>query len=176
MQKVEVFFDLTCPYCYRGLGSLKELMPRYPGVKILWKPVEAHPKIEEPEHKPYADLTVQGCLFVDDSGGDTLKFIDNVYHAYFEEKKAPDDIAVLAKCAEGCDVDVPAFTEALKKRTLENAGHESNDYAYEKQGVWAVPTFVSPADCNGSGKEKRLDAVGGVGVTKEQLDTLLKSL
>jgi hypothetical protein len=43
---------------------------------------------------------------------------------------------------------------------------DANDYAYEQKGVWAVPTFV----CG----DIRLDAVGGVGITKQQLDDFLK--
>ena len=165
MPKIEMFFDHTCPYCYRGHKLLTELLPKYPSVSILWRPVEAHPKIEEPEHKPYADLAVQGSLFIRDAGGDELAYHERIYRAYFDERLAPDDAAVLAKCAGETGADAAAFEDALRSATYGKAQREANDYAYDQNKVWAVPTFV----CG----EKRLDAVEGVGVTREQLDAFL---
>ena len=166
MTKIEMFFDHTCPYCYRGHALLMELLPKYPAAEILWRPIEAHPKIEEPEHRPYQDLAVQGGLFVRDTGGDELAYHERVYKAIFEERLAPDDTAVLVKCAGDIGVDTAAFEDAIKAAKYERAGHEANDYAYEDNQVWAVPTFV----CG----DKRLDAVPGVGVTKGQLEALLR--
>ena len=165
MPKIEMFFDHTCPYCHRGHSYLKELWPKFPSVEILWRPVEAHPKTEEPEHMPYEDLAVQGVFFVRDAGGDELAYHERVYRAYFEEKLAPDDIAVLARCAEDIGLDGAAFAEALKTAKYEKPQREANDHAYEQNRVWAVPTFV----CG----DKRLDAQEGVGVTKEQLEAFL---
>ena len=165
MAQVEMFFDHTCPYCLRGFKYLLELLPKYPNVEILWRPVEAHPKIEEPEHLPYQDLAVQGALFIREAGGDERAYNERIFKAYFEEKLAPDDIAVLTKCAVEIGTDGAAFEAALRSGSFEKAGHAANDYAYEEKNVWAVPTFV----CG----EKRLDAVPGVGVTSDQLEALL---
>jgi len=142
-----------------------EVLPGFPSVEILWRPVEAHPKTEEPWHKPYADLAVQGALFVRDAGGDELAYHERVYRAVFEDRLAADDIAVLAQCAQDIGVDHLAFEEALNSANFEKTQREANDYAYEHNKVWAVPTFV----CG----DKRLDAVEGVGVTKAQLKTFL---
>ena len=165
MPKIEVFFDHTCPYCYRGHSYLMELLPKYPSVQILWRPIEAHPKIEEPEHKPYEDLAVQGSLYIRDAGGDELAFHERVYKANYKEKLAVDDITVLVKCAGEVGADAVGFEDALKNAKYEKAQREANDYAYEEKRVWAVPTFVCGA--------KRLDSIQGVGVTKEQLDAFL---
>ena len=126
--------------------------------------MEAHPKIEEPDHKPYADLAVQGAFYIRGINGDERAYNERVYKAIFEERMKADDISVLVKCAEEIGIDAAAFEAALKNANYEKV-QEANDYAYEVNKIWCVPSFV----CG----EKRLDAVGGVGVTPEQLDTFL---
>jgi predicted DsbA family dithiol-disulfide isomerase len=168
MPKLEVFFDHTCPFCYRGHAFLKELLPKYPKADITWRPVEAHPKAEEPEHVPYEDLAVQGALFVKERGGDELAYHERLYRAYFDEGKRIDDIASLTELAKGLGVDAAAFEGALKSGLYEEALQAANAHAYEERKVWAVPTLV--------GEGKRLDAEPGVGVTKEQVDELLRAL
>ena len=146
---------------------LYEVLPKYPNVEILWKPIEAHPRHEEPDHRPYVDLIVQGCLYIQATGGDELAFTERVYKAHFEEELNVEDISVLVKCATESGVaDVNAFKDALTNATYEKAMLDANDYAYEQKGVWAVPTFI----CG----DIRLDAVGGIGITKHQLDTFFK--
>ena len=145
------------------MDYLAEVLPKYPNVEILWKPVEAHPRHEEPDHRPYVDLIVQGCLYIQDTGGDELAFTQRVYKAHFDEKLNVEDISVLVKCAAETGVaDIAAFKIALENATYKKAMLDANDYAYEQKGVWAVPTFV----CG----DIRLDAVGGIGITKQQLD------
>ena len=96
-----------------------------------------------------------------------LAFTLRVYKAHFEEDLNVEDTSVLVKCAAESGVaDVAAFKDALANATFEKAMLDANDYAYEQKGVWAVPTFV----CG----DIRLDAVGGVGITKQQLDEFFK--
>jgi len=150
------------------LEYLSEVLPKYPSIEILWKPVEAHPRHEEPDHRPYVDLIVQGCLYIQETGGDELAFTNRVYKAHFDEGLNVEDIAVLVKCAEESGVaDINAFKTALTNATYEKAMLDANDYAYEQKGVWAVPTFV----CG----DNRLDAVGGIGITKQQLDKFFEN-
>ena len=168
MADFEVFFDHTCPYCYRGHKWLMELLPKFPNAVMAWRPVEAHPKAEEPEHVPYEDLAVQGAFFVREHSPDLeLAYHERVYKAHFEERKAVDDIPVLARCAAEIGADAPAFEAALRGGAYAGALKAANDHAYEAQKVWAVPSFV----CG----EKRLDSVPGVGVTKSQIEEILKS-
>ena len=146
---------------------LSELLPKYPSIEILWKPIEAHPRHEEPDHRPYVDLIVQGCLYIQETGGDELAFTNRVYKAHFDEGLNVEDISVLEKCAAESGVaDVDAFKTALSNAKYEKAMLDANDYAYERKGVWAVPTFV----CG----DIRLDAVGGIGITKRQLEKFFK--
>ena len=145
------------------MDYLSELLPKYPNAEILWKPVEAHPRNEEPDRRPYVDLLVQGCLYIQETGGDVLLFTQRIFKAHFEENSNVEDVSVLVKCAAESGVaDVTAFETALKNGKYEKAMLAANDYAYEQKGVWAVPTFV----CG----DIRLDSVCGVGITKQQLD------
>jgi predicted DsbA family dithiol-disulfide isomerase len=148
------------------LDYLSELISKYPDVEIIWKPIEAHPKHEEPDHRPYVNLAVQACLYVKDTKGDELAFINSVYKAQYEDGLSIEDISTLVKCAADVGVaDTVALETALKNEKYKTAMLEANDYAYEQKGVWAVPTFVYG--------DIRLDSVGGVGITKEQLDEFL---
>ena len=168
MADFELFFDHTCPYCYRGHAYLMELLPKFPNAKIAWRPVEAHPKVEEPEHKPYEDLAVMGAFYIREHYPDLeLKYHERVYKAHFDERKAVDDIATLKRCAAEIGADAEAFEAALKNGVYTEALKEANDHAYETQKVWAVPSYV----CG----DKRLDSVPGVGVTKDQIEALLKA-
>ena len=167
MAEFELFFDHTCPYCYRAHEYLKELLPKFPGAKIAWRPVEAHPKVEEPEHKPYEDLAVRGSFFIrEHCPGLELAYHERVYKAHFTDRKAVDDIAVLAQCAADIGADGAAFAAALKNSDYVQELADANDHAYETQKVWAVPSYV----CG----DKRLDSAPGVGVTISQLEALLK--
>jgi predicted DsbA family dithiol-disulfide isomerase len=165
MPKLEVFFDYTCPYCYRGHIDFMEVLPAFPAADIVWRPVEAHPRLEEPHHKPYVDLAVQGAFFVRAKGGDELAYHERVYRANFVEKQAIDEIGVLAKYAGELGYDALEFENALRSGTYVKEQLAANDHAYEECKVWAVPTFV----CG----DKRLDAMEGVGVTKEEIEALL---
>ena len=90
-------------------------------------------------------------------------FTQRIYKAHFVENLDVEDISILVKCAAESGVaDVAAFENALTSGKYEKAMLDANDYAYEQKGVWAVPTFV----CG----DIRLDAVGGIGITKQQLD------
>jgi len=166
MHKIEVFYDHTCPYCLRGLECFTRLVKDYPQAEIAWRPVEAHPKVEEPEHLPYADLAVMGAFFARDHAIDLASYNERVFDMYFNEHRKVDDLKVLAQAVEPLGIDPKAFVAALADDTYTKELAEANDYAYEVNKVWAVPSFV----CG----DVRLDAVGGVGVTEEQLASFLQ--
>lgn len=166
MPKLEVFYDHTCPYCLRGLASFMQLLSEYPQAEIVWCPVEAHPKVEEPEHKPYADLAVMGAFFARDHGIDLAAYNERVFDMYFTQRQKVDDPQALADAVAPLGIDAAEMVAALTGGTYEKALEEANRYAYEANKVWAVPTFVFGG--------KRLDAREGVGVTEAQLDGFLK--
>lgn len=166
MSRVEVFFDYTCPFSHRGIGYLEQLLPHYPNVELIWHPIEAHPKNEEPEKRPWVNLAVQTALCVRDLDVPQLLFHNRMYEAYFDENLDIEDIEVLATIAHEVGADKTVVLEALQSGKYEQAGLEANDYAYEQKEVWALPTFVA--------QTVRLDSKPGVGVTKEQVRELLE--
>jgi len=165
MPKIEAFIDNISTYCVDGVDFLTELLPKFPSVEVDWRQIEGHPKLEEPEHSPHVDLIVRGSLYIKDNGGDELGFIRRIFKVHFEEKRSIEDVSVLVECATDVGVDATAFEAALFDQKYEKAQLDANDYAYEKKGVWFVPTFV----CD----DIRLDAVEGIGVTKEQVEDFL---
>ena len=166
MPQIEIFYDHTCPYCFRGLACFTQLVKDYPQAEMVWRPVEAHPKVEEPEHMPYADLAVMGAFFARDHGIDIAAYNDRVFDMYFNEHQKVDDARVLAEAVKPLGIDTETFAAALTDSTYEKALAEANEHAYITNKVWAVPSFV----CG----DKRLDAVGGVGVTEKQLAAFLR--
>ncbi|MDR0905331.1 MAG: thioredoxin domain-containing protein [Oscillospiraceae bacterium] len=168
MAKIEVFFDYTCPFCKAGYGYLTELLPEFPNAQIELLPVEAHPRNEEPEHRPYVDLAVQGGLFVKAVGGDEYAYAARLFKLAGDDRRGFEDIEVLTQCAAETGLDAAAFKAALQNGIYAQAQLAANDYAYETQKVWAVPTFVSG--------DRRIDAAANVGVTGEQVRELLHDL
>ena len=37
-KKIKVFYDYTCPFCYKGLKELGDILPDYKTVEIEWSP------------------------------------------------------------------------------------------------------------------------------------------
>ncbi|MDR3209346.1 MAG: hypothetical protein LBT36_01785 [Oscillospiraceae bacterium] len=169
MPKLDVFFDYTCPFCNVGYRYLTELLPSFPNADIQLCPVEAHPRAEEAWHRPYVDLAVQGAYFIRERGGDELAYTARLFALASEGvRESIEDAAVLAEIAGASGADAIAFEAALRDKTYEARQLAANDYAYEQNRVWAVPTFVSG--------ELRLDAAENQGVTREQLESLLREL
>lgn len=163
MKKLEVFFDYACPFCLKGYNSLMALLPAHPELTISWCPCEAHPRPEQ--HGPHSDLCIQGMYYVMAHGGDLDAYHERMFRAALTDRINIEDAAVLAAYVKDL-VDEKAFLDALKSGLYKEIQEKGNDYAYTDSGVWAVPSFRM----NG----KKLDAVEGVGVTKEALDQFLK--
>jgi predicted DsbA family dithiol-disulfide isomerase len=168
MNQMEVFIDISCPYCRQGFTYLSELLPLFPAAKLDWRFVEAHPRNEEPLHRPYVDLVVQGSLYFKRNGLNEQAYAERMFKALFDERLNIEDHRVLITCASEVGADSVRFAASLNSGEYIEAQFAQNDYAYEKQGVWAVPTFIGGAE--------RLDAVPGVGVTKVQLEALMTKL
>lgn len=76
MKKLEVYFDYTCPYCYKGLQELSLLLKKYPDTKVEYIPCEAHPR---PEPAPiHSDLAAQVGCYLQERGLDIAKYNDLV--------------------------------------------------------------------------------------------------
>ncbi len=195
--KVEVFFDYICPYCYAGLKYLEDLLPEYDFVEIEWRSVEAHPRSEpqldlsdrkdiwESKMKtmveqaglelnptvspvPRSDKAFEGMHYIIEHEGDVEKFHKNMFKAMFVEQKNVEEDSVILSCALNCGIDTAGLESALKNGTYAEKQQQSLSYAYIDNQIEAVPTFIS--------RTKRLDAVPGVGITREQVKIFLDSL
>ncbi len=115
---IEVFFDYICPYCYRGHKNLLKLLKKYPQIKIVWRPCEAHPR---PEPWPLlSDLAIQGMYYVQEHRGDVWNYHNLVYEAHFEKSLDISSPEVLASLASQCAVDAGEFTRPLRKASMKS--------------------------------------------------------
>lgn len=162
---LEVFFDYICPFCFRAHQYLKELIPDYPEIDILWHPCESHPRPER--FGPHSDLCIQGYFFAKEKGIDSWTYHDRMYQAAQKERINIEDIDVLSDYVRDM-MDAEAFRKALRQGTYSKMLADSNDLAYERSGVWAVPAYRMEG--------YKLDAAENIGVTKEQLRSFLDSI
>jgi predicted DsbA family dithiol-disulfide isomerase len=165
MPKFQVFYDYECPYCKKGYETLLELLPNYPVVEIEWKPVESHPRPED--HPPHTDLCVQSYYIAEELKADMAAFHAAMFQAVAIERRNVENPEVLATIVEGI-VYKTKFLEILKSGKYAPKVDENNDLAYEKEAVWYVPAFRAGA--------LKLDAKGGIGVSKEEVKAFLDSL
>ena len=162
MRKLEVFFDYICPFCLKGYEYLRELLPQYPDVEIVWRPCEAHPRPER--HGRHSDLCIQGLFYAIDNGADIWGYHDRMFNAAIKERANIEDPEVLAVHVQDL-LDPKAFLSVLQSGAFNKAVSDTNDYAYEQSGVWVLPAFRM--------EKHKLDAIEGIGVTKAQLEALI---
>jgi len=162
MRKMEIFFDYACPYCLTGHEYLLEVLPKHPDVEVIWRPCEAHPRPEE--YGRYSDLCVQGLLYALEKDVDIMDFHMRMYLAACKNGVDIENPDALSKAFEGL-LDPADMAAALKSGKYEKAVLAANDYTYEENDVWVVPAFRMDG--------KKLDAEGGVGITKKQLEDYL---
>jgi predicted DsbA family dithiol-disulfide isomerase len=165
MAKFQIYYDYECPFCKRGYEDLCALLPAYSGLEIEWIPVESHPRPEN--HPPHTDLCVQAYYIAEELGADMPQFHAAMYQGVAAERKNVEDPAVLTGIVAGL-VDAGKFRAVLDSGKYANRPGENNDRAYEHEGVWFVPAFRA-----GSVK---LDAKGGVGVSRDELKAFLDSI
>ena len=80
--KLELFFDYICPYCYRGHRMFLELLPLYPGLEVVWRPCESHPRPENTYR--HSDMAIQGMRYA----WETLRL--NAVPSYLAVPEGPD--------------------------------------------------------------------------------------
>jgi predicted DsbA family dithiol-disulfide isomerase len=162
MSVMQIFYDYECPYCRRGYGYFLEFIGEYPGIEVEWRPVEAHPRPEN--HHPHTDLCVQSFYAARELGVDLPAFHGAMFQAVSGERRDVEKIDVLAGIVKDL-VDADKFRAILESGKYARQVNENNDLAYEQSGVWALPAFRMEG--------RKLDALEGVGVTKEQVRDFL---
>ena len=138
MSKLEVYFDYTCPYCYKGLKELAKLREKY-DIDIDWFPCEAHPR---PEFAPvHSDLATQTLIFIKENNLNASKFNDLVYNAHFEEGKKIDDIKLLSEFAALCGADKEEVYKLLSENKYADKVIANNNLVWEDLAFEAVPSY-----------------------------------
>lgn len=138
---LNVYFDYICPYCYRGLTDLLDLLPDFPDLSVHWIPCEAHPRPEAAYL--HSDLANQAMLAVARQNGDLVRFHQNVFRAHFVEHRPIDDSQVLADLAADCGVSSQQILTALEKGLYRQAVQDNNHLVWGRMGLEAVPCYQS---------------------------------
>ena len=168
MTKLQIFYDYECPFCKRGYEDLVELLPAFPELEIEWRPIEAHPRPEN--FGIHTDLCIRSFYIAQELGSDMSAFHKAMFHAVVTDGKNVEKDEVIANVVKGI-VDSAKLLELLKSgKYIENV-NENNDLAYEKNKVWYLPAFRIPGK-----NTPRLDAKGGIGVSREEIREFLESL
>jgi predicted DsbA family dithiol-disulfide isomerase len=163
MVKLQIFYDYGCPYCKRGYEYLSSYIGDHSEIEIEWRPVEAHPRPEH--HPPHTDLSCQSYYTARELDADMNIFHAAMFQAVVVERRDVEKVEVLVDIVKNI-VDPAKFKAILESGKYVKQVEYNNDLAYEHEGVWAVPAFRM----NG----KKLDAVEGIGVTKEQVKAFLE--
>ena len=165
--KLEIFFDYLCEFCWMGYQNWVTLFPEFPEIEPVWRPCEAHPRTEEP-WGIHSDLAIQGLLYLQEHGGNVPVYHDSVFHGVYQHGKDIEDTAFLCRCGEKAGVNPKELKAVLSSGSYRQKQLECNRYAYGTCSVFAVPTYRLE---NGT----RLDSILGVGVSRVQLETLLRA-
>ena len=160
MKQVQMFYDYRCPFCMEGYEKLMRLIPSYPEIEIDWRPVQINPG--PMEDLADSDLCLSGFYATRDLGADIQKYHMLIYRAIFVERRYTDDVSNLSEIMADL-ADSQKFGELLKSGKYIPQIMENNELAYEKEGIWYIPSFRA-------GKLK-LDAKGGFGVSVDELRT-----
>ena len=164
MKKMEVFFDYTCPYCFRGHKLLVELLADCPEIEVVWCPCEAHPR---PEHYGiHCDLAIRAMFHARQQGVDLWAFHDRVYHMIHKQRVNVENADAIADNLQDM-LDPEELRQVLKSDAYTKELAAANKHAYEQSGVWAVPSFRMDGD--------KLDAIENVGVTRDQLQRFMEA-
>lgn len=163
MRELEFFFDYECPYCKKGYEDLIDLLKDHDDIKVIWRPVEAHPRPED--HPPHTDLCLQGLFFAQEHGADIKAYHERLFAAVHVDKIDVEDAKTVADYVKDL-VDRDAFLKALEDGTYKKIQEDGNDYAYEENDVWFLPALRMDG--------RKLDAEGGVGVHKDLMKAYLE--
>lgn len=177
MRELEVFFDFTCPYCYRGLQNLPQVLEDFPDVIVRWTPCEAHPRPEKV--RVHSDVALRSRYIVEQLLGEKADvssekeisrklydFIMLVYDAHFEKKELIDDILLLSDLSKNVGVESARVAQLLREGAYADRPEQNNAFAWGEMAFDAVPSYRLGEATARSGS--------GVLVSNEEVRRLLK--
>ena len=132
-KKIKVFYDYTCPFCYKGLKELGDILPDYKTVEIEWSPCEAHPRPEPA--RVHSDLAAQVGFYLAENGLNIKKY-------NFENQQRSDDIELLADLAEAAGAKREDILALLNENRNAKKVEDSNIEVWQTLEIQAVPSYV----------------------------------
>jgi predicted DsbA family dithiol-disulfide isomerase len=162
MTIIQFFYDYECPFCKKGYEYYHEISMLHPEIDVEWRPVEAHPRPED--HRPHTDLACQSYYIAKELGANMDRFHAALFQAVAIERRNVEDPEVLTGIVRDI-VDPVKFRAILDTDKYRPLADENNKLAYEESGVWFLPAFRM--------KGKKLDAQGGIGISREELRNFL---
>ena len=139
-KKIKVFYDYTCPFCYKGIGELQDILPDYKSVEVEWSPCEAHPRPEPA--RVHSDLAAQVGFYIAENGFNIKKYNNLVFEAHFENQQRIDDKELLADLAEQAGAKREDVLELLAANKNAKKVEDSNIEVWDTLGIPAVPSYV----------------------------------
>ena len=139
-KKIKVFYDYTCPFCYKGIGELQDILPDYKSVEVEWSPCEAHPRPEPA--RVHSDLAAQVGFYIAENGFNMKKYNNLVFEAHFENQQRIDDKELLADLAEQAGAKREDVLELLAANKNAKKVEDSNIEVWDTLGIPAVPSYV----------------------------------
>lgn len=139
-KKIKVFYDYTCPFCYKGIGELQDILPDYKSVEVEWSPCEAHPRPEPA--RVHSDLAAQVGFYIAENGLNIKKYNNLVFEAHFEKQQRIDDKELLADLAEQAGAKREDVLELLAANKNAKKVEDSNIEVWDTLGIPAVPSYV----------------------------------
>lgn len=139
-KKIKVFYDYTCPFCYKGIGELQDILPDYKSVEVEWSPCEAHPRPEPA--RVHSDLAAQVGFYIAENGFNIKKYNNLVFEAHFEKQQKIDDKELLADLAEQAGAKREDVLELLAANKNAKKVEDSNIEVWDTLGIPAVPSYV----------------------------------
>lgn len=160
--KLEVFFDYTCPFCLQGHEYLMSIVSRCPELAVEPRPCEAHPRSDR--YGAHSDLAARGMYYAKDAGVPLRDYHALVYRAAVTELANIEDVDIMAEII-GRIADAGEFKKAVAAGLYADLLARNNLAAWSECAFEAVPSYR----LNG----KLLSAVPGVGVTLENLEEFI---
>lgn len=146
----------------RGHAVLMSLLKDRDDIEVIWRPCESHPRPER--YGPHSDLCIRGMFYAQEHGADIDSWHETVYKAIHKHGLDVEDIDTFAQCCAAI-TDAKGLAKSLKNGEYKEELQAANDYAYDKTGVWVVPSYRMDG--------KKLDVKEDVGVTRDMLKAFL---
>jgi len=139
MKKVEMFFDYSCPFCFRGFRFLMESLPDYPHVEMVWRPLEIHQRPDD-RFGLHSDLCIRAMFLAADKDVDLVAFHWKMFALFHHDKINVEDINTLAESlTEFLDAD--ELRKVLTHDRYVQELKDANTYALDTTGIWIVPAY-----------------------------------